>query len=676
MASSPLTLALLGQGQNALALTDPATARAAQKLGLAQSMISQGLDSSPAYPMQGLGRLAQAIVGTMLMGRGTDELEGIGNQRASDTQNAITNMMAPLQGLGQSPAPAATMVQPQPKIGGGAVTAKGTPFVASNLPDGVTPQEDQIVRTVWGEANGEPLAGQQAVASVIQNRAKGSGQSTQDVIFAPNQFEPWNTSRRSQLESLDPTSPDYQRILTQVVRPVMSGQAQDPTGGATHFLNPALVTSRGDQIPAWASGDRTTIGHHDFYYGGYGPRQAGGDGRVQVAQAGNVATDASPVAGNSPAQGVSSPQIGLNSPAVQAAMEVIRRAQTVMTDPRNRYNPQVIEAAKLAIDQAKMMMGVGKFVRVPGGQVDSISNEFKPDPVPRVATTESGDIIAVGPGGEKYVISKFDPASATVKTQATSPSNLPLSPEREQQNINIAQAGRPSVEQKVFGEGAGAAMKNVADQWTQQIQAVRDAAKREGQLQMFEQAMPAFDTGAASDVRLKAQQALSELGFKTNAGAGELMKGLQRQLELANTPKGQGQITENERVLIREGVNLFGSTPEGARLLIGATRALNDFERQVAQVYTDSAKRNGGTPNPVEVAEGIQNLPPPLPPAIENQIVSRIEAEKAAKGGGGRPAAGNQQPDGQAPVPGARQAPDGNWYVADPKRPGKYLQVQ
>jgi len=158
--------------------------------------------------------------------------------------------------------------------GGTAAAPGGTPFIAKNLPPGVTPEEDQIVRTVWGEANGQPLAGQQAVAHVIKTRAKASGQSTQDVIFAPKQFEPWNTARRSQLEGLDPASPEYQRILNTVVRPVMTGQAPDPTGGATHFLNPALVKSRGDEIPGWASGNRTTIGQHDFYYGGYGPRGA------------------------------------------------------------------------------------------------------------------------------------------------------------------------------------------------------------------------------------------------------------------------------------------------------------------------------------------------------------------------------------------------------------------
>lgn len=36
---------------------------------------------------------------------------------------------------------------------------------------------------------------------------------------------------------------------------------------------------------------------------------------------------------------------------------------------------------------------------------------------------------------------------------------------------------------------------------------------------------------------------------------------------------------------------------------------------------------------------------------------------------------GNSEPQGSAPVPGARQAGDGNWYVLDPNRQGKYLRV-
>src|SRR5579864_2588641 len=88
-----------------------------------------------------------------------------------------------------------------------------TPFVASDLPEGVSPQMDQIVRTVMGEAGGESPEGQKAVAAVIANRAKNTGMSTQDVIFARNQFEPWNTARRAELEGYDPKSAAYQRVL-------------------------------------------------------------------------------------------------------------------------------------------------------------------------------------------------------------------------------------------------------------------------------------------------------------------------------------------------------------------------------------------------------------------------------------------------------------------------------
>jgi hypothetical protein len=40
--------------------------------------------------------------------------------------------------------------------------------------------------------------------------------------------------------------------------------------------------------------------------------------------------------------------------------------------------------------------------------------------------------------------------------------------------------------------------------------------------------------------------------------------------------------------------------------------------------------------------------------------------------GGGKQSSASEAP----PVNGARKAPDGNWYISDPKRPGKYLQVQ
>ena len=160
--------------------------------------------------------------------------------------------------------------------GGGTAPAQpGTPFTPKALPPGVTLNEDAMVRTVAGEAGAEPLKGQQAVAAVIMNRANGSGASPRDVVFAPNQFEPWNGgAARQRLEAMDPASAQYQNILNNVVRPIMSGQAADPTGGATHFYAPAAQAALGRAAPSWATGAPTVIGGHNFYNVGYTPGSA------------------------------------------------------------------------------------------------------------------------------------------------------------------------------------------------------------------------------------------------------------------------------------------------------------------------------------------------------------------------------------------------------------------
>lgn len=131
--------------------------------------------------------------------------------------------------------------------------------------------QDLIARTIVGEAANQPPEGQQAVANVILNRLRSGkfGASARDVVLAPYQFEPWQT-RRAELEALRPEAPAYQNAL----RALQAAQTADPTGGATHFLQPDIVRQRrGGTLPNWAQGQSTRIGDHLFFNpGGGGPR--------------------------------------------------------------------------------------------------------------------------------------------------------------------------------------------------------------------------------------------------------------------------------------------------------------------------------------------------------------------------------------------------------------------
>lgn len=107
---------------------------------------------------------------------------------------------------------------------------------------------------VYGEARGEPIEGQVAVACVVRNRVNQSNKSWQDVMLQPLQFSCFN-----------PGDPNLQKILTLVENPefggkilqqcrwvaegVYRGLILDNTGGATHYVTHPLYTS--PKAPAW-----------------------------------------------------------------------------------------------------------------------------------------------------------------------------------------------------------------------------------------------------------------------------------------------------------------------------------------------------------------------------------------------------------------------------------------
>ncbi|MGE0290417.1 MAG: cell wall hydrolase [Bradyrhizobium sp.] len=253
----------------------------------AEQLLASGSNSDPVQsPWQGVNRIAQALIGGW-MARDADQEAKAYGEKLDGERKASSAILERLMG-GPMPQPsgqaAMLMGQPASTQAGSQAPSVGASFTARNLPAGIDPETDQIVRTVYGEARGEGADGQRAVASVIRNRARQSGMNTTDVIFAPNQFEPWgNPATRKQLEALDPQSPEYQAILANI-RPTLTGQAPDPTGGADHFYSPKAQAALGRSAPSWAAGDPSAvIGGHNFYSVGYRPGAAARTGGVDVA---------------------------------------------------------------------------------------------------------------------------------------------------------------------------------------------------------------------------------------------------------------------------------------------------------------------------------------------------------------------------------------------------------
>jgi Cell Wall Hydrolase len=147
---------------------------------------------------------------------------------------------------------------------------------------------DVIVRTVIGEAALEPDEGKIAVIWVIMNRAvqnvswyggnnvadvslhKSKRKTTNGRTITTWQFEPW-MSRKDDLWDISKDSKLYKHVRSLAIG-CFSSKFNDPTNGATHFLEPTIVTKRreeaglGSTLPEWARGSSNLkVGNHVFF---------------------------------------------------------------------------------------------------------------------------------------------------------------------------------------------------------------------------------------------------------------------------------------------------------------------------------------------------------------------------------------------------------------------------
>ena len=109
-----------------------------------------------------------------------------------------------------------------------------------------------LALTLWGEAAGRPVRTIEALAALVMNRARAGvphwGQSVAGVCRAPFQFPCWNRNhpRHAALRDVPPGDAAL-AICRRIAARALAGALPDPTGGATHFHDAAV-------LPGWALG--------------------------------------------------------------------------------------------------------------------------------------------------------------------------------------------------------------------------------------------------------------------------------------------------------------------------------------------------------------------------------------------------------------------------------------
>jgi spore germination cell wall hydrolase CwlJ-like protein len=129
---------------------------------------------------------------------------------------------------------------------------------------------DILARTLWGEARGESLAGQIAVAWTIRNRVNDGkakswwGEGYAGVCQKPYQFSCWNRNDPNYVY-LSGAKPIPFREFAQAqiaADQVLAGKVPDPTGGATHYYATTMP-----KPPVWIKDAKQTLklGRHIFF---------------------------------------------------------------------------------------------------------------------------------------------------------------------------------------------------------------------------------------------------------------------------------------------------------------------------------------------------------------------------------------------------------------------------
>lgn len=112
-----------------------------------------------------------------------------------------------------------------------------------------------LARMLLGEAESCSQIEKIAIAYTALNRASDNkdwnGRTLQEAILKPRQYSAFNSDRNAKLKN--PLAYNKKEFLDclQIAKEILAGKYQDPTNGATYYLNPNHPDLAGKTLPTW-----------------------------------------------------------------------------------------------------------------------------------------------------------------------------------------------------------------------------------------------------------------------------------------------------------------------------------------------------------------------------------------------------------------------------------------
>jgi hypothetical protein len=364
---------------------------------------------------------------------------------------------------------------------------------------------------------------------------------------------------------------------------------------------------------------------------------------------------------------------------VSQGLEMMRRAQDVMA--ANPYNPAIQHAAAAQIEYAKTIMGLDQFKTNPDHtQTNLRTNQQLPAATPRMDYVETKPGVYTSPGAAPH----FQPVPRPIiapSGQVVAPRpGGGVDPVLPADNAGVASRAAAGAQGTKTGEQVAATLPKMVNLGHEADTAIGNIDY--GMNQLHEAAKGGINAGYFAPWLATAAAAGKSLGVDLkglgidpaavgNAQSAQKTLGVVAGNILQNTIGKDSQITDakiEHFIHTQPGIE---TDPQAIERVLGWARSQFTYNREMAMHAMEHTDPNTGM-LPLGWQAQFYNEKKAFAP-----IYDPLSGEMKQPTGQG-PAADMPKTAASSPppAPGARQAPDGNWYVSDPARPGKYLQVK